>query len=153
MENLDLIVWVVVAVLAFAGEVITTSFFLIFFGLGAVVGLALAALGFGAVVQMTGFLLASVASMLILRPPLIRRLSFRNSAGYKMEQASMIGHRATVSSAIEAGSTGTVRTMGGEFWTARALDPSRNIKEGTQVRIMDADGFTVMVDPIELEGE
>ena len=71
----EIIFWVALAALAFVGELLTVSFFLLFFSLGAVVGLAAALLGFGITVQALGFLAASVLSMVILRPAFLNRLA------------------------------------------------------------------------------
>src|SRR5215212_6780608 len=71
----EIIFWVALAALAFVGELLTVSFFLLFFSLGAVVGLVAALLGFGITVQAVGFLAASVLSMVILRPAFLNRLA------------------------------------------------------------------------------
>ncbi len=74
MDGLEIIVWVVAAAVGIVGEVFTASFFLIFFAFGAVVALLLALLGVGLSLQVVGFIVASVASMVILRPAVLRGL-------------------------------------------------------------------------------
>src|SRR4028119_1862779 len=72
--ELDIIFWAVLAGLAFAGELLSVSFFLLFLSFGAVVALALAFAGLGLAAQAIGFILASILSMVVLRPaPLNRR--------------------------------------------------------------------------------
>ena len=83
MENLDIIFWAVLAALAFVGEILSVSFFLLFFSLGALVGLAIAFLGLGLAAQAIGFIVASVLSMAVLRPALVHRISFRASERYE----------------------------------------------------------------------
>jgi membrane protein implicated in regulation of membrane protease activity len=143
----DIIVWVVVMAVAVIGEVLTTSFFLVFFALGASAALLVALLGGGWALQILSFILVSVLSMFVLRPALVQRLSFRTSERYESRDA-LVGRSATVTAAIEPGGSGTVRVGSGEFWTARALhgDP---VEEGSRVRIMDRDGLTVLVEPVE----
>ena len=66
----EIIFWAVLAALAFVGELLTVSFFLLFFSLGAAVGLIAALLGAGITVQAVAFVAASILSMVVLRPAL-----------------------------------------------------------------------------------
>ena len=141
----EIIFWAALAALAFVGELLTVSFFLLFFSLGAVVGLAAALLGFGITVQAVGFLAASVLSMVILRPAVLNRLSLRGGEGYR-GHPGITGESAVVTEEIEAGGKGMVRVGTGEFWTARSLHPDEKIEQGTRVRVLDTDGLTALVD-------
>ena len=132
LENLDIIFWAVLAALAFVGEILSVSFFLLFFSLGALVGLAIAFLGLGLAAQAIGFIVASVLSMAVLRPALVHKISFRGSD-------------------IEPGGSGTVRIGSGEFWTARAVYPGHGIEAGTRVRVLDTDGITALVEAVGIE--
>ena len=153
MENLDIIFWAVLAALAFAGELLTVSFFLLFFSLGALVGLVMALLGLGPVVQAIGFVVASVLSMAVLRPALMHRISFRGSERY-VGRGNIAGKSGVVTDAIEPGASGTVRIGSGEFWTARAIYPDQRIDSGTRVRVLDTDGITALVEAVGIdEGE
>jgi membrane protein implicated in regulation of membrane protease activity len=105
-------------------------------------------LGFGITVQAVGFLLASVLSMVILRPAFLNRLSLRGGEGY-MGHRGITGESAVVTEEIEAGGKGMVRVGTGEFWTARSLHPDEKIERGTRVRVLDTDGITALVDTVE----
>jgi membrane protein implicated in regulation of membrane protease activity len=148
--ELDIIFWAVLAALAFAGELLSLSFFLLFFALGALVGLVIAFLGFGLVPQAIGFVAASVLSMAVLRPALMHRISFRGSERY-VGRGSIAGKSGVVTDAIEPGGSGTVRIGSGEFWTARAVYPEQKIESGTRVRVLDTDGITALVEAVEIE--
>lgn len=141
--------WAVLAALALAGEVLTVSFFLVFFSFGAVVALVLSVLGLGAALQIGGFVAASVAGMLVLRPALVSRLSFKNSERY-VGRGDITGKSAVVTQAIWPEESGMIRIGGGDFWTARALYSGGEIEEGTRVRVLDTDGVTALVEPQEL---
>ena len=143
--DLDIIFWAVLAALAFAGELLSVSFFLLFFSLGAVVALVLAFAEFGLVAQAVGFIAASVLSMVVLRPALLNRLALRSGEGYAGHRG-ITGESAVVMEAIESGGKGTVRVGSGEFWTARSLHPGERIEKGTRVRVLDTDGLTALVD-------
>ncbi len=150
MGNEDIIFWAVLAALAFAGEVLSVSFFLLFFSIGAVVALLMAFVGLPIAAQAIGFVVASVLSMVVLRPALLHRISFRASDRY-VARGSITGKSGVVTSAIEPGGSGTVRIGSGEFWTARALYPGRAIEPGTRVRVLDTDGVTALVEAIGIE--
>ena len=148
MESWEIIFWAVLAALAFVGEVLTVSFFMLFFSLGAVVGLVAAMLGLGITVQAVAFVAASLLSMAVLRPALLNRLALGSGEGY-MRHRGITGESAVVTEEIEAGGKGMVRVGSGEFWTARSLHPDENIVQGTRVRVLDTDGLTALVDTVQ----
>ena len=150
LGGLDVIFWIIATVAAVVGEVVTTSFFLVFFALGTVVALGLAVLGFGLPVQIAGFVLASAASMALLRPAVVHRLSLGSSEGYE-RRGGIVGRSATVTAAIEPGGSGQVEVGGGEYWSARAAYGDGRIGEGTRVRVLHTDGMTVLVEPWEAD--
>jgi membrane protein implicated in regulation of membrane protease activity len=150
LENLDIIFWAVLAAVAFAGELLSVSFFLLFFSLGALVGLVMAFLGLGLVVQAIGFVVASVLSMVVLRPALVHRISFRGSERY-VGRGNIAGKSGVVTDSIEPGGSGTVRIGSAEFWTARAVYPEQRIESGTRVRVLDTDGITALVEAVGIE--
>jgi membrane protein implicated in regulation of membrane protease activity len=150
LEDLDIIIWAVVAALALVGEILTVSFFLFFFSVGALVALLMAFLGLGVAFQVGGFVAASVLSMAVLRPALLSRISFRYSERYE-SRGGITGKGGVVTSAIEPGGSGTVRIGSGEFWTARSFS-GRRIESGAWVRVLDTDGLTAIVEVIEVEG-
>jgi len=141
----------VLAGLAFAGELLSVSFFLLFFALGAVVALALAFAGLGLTAQAIGFIVASVLSMVVLRPALLNRLSLRGGERYAGHRG-ITGASAVVTEEIEPGGKGTVRVGSGEFWTARTLYTEEGIGKGAKVRVLGTDGLTALVEPEETQG-
>ena len=150
MENLDIIFWAALAALAFVGELLSVSFFLLFFSLGALVGLGMAFLGLDLVAQAVAFVAASALSMAVLRPALMHRISCRTSERY-VERGSIAGKDGVVTASIEPGGSGTVRIGSGEFWTARAVYPGQSIEAGTRVRVLDTDGITALVEAVEIQ--
>lgn len=147
----DIVFWAALAALAFVGELLTVSFFLFFFSLGALVALVAALLGFPLVVQGIGFVAASVLSMVVLRPTILNRLALGSSEGYE-QRVGIAGKSGVVTGAIEPGGSGTVRIGSGEFWTARTIYPNkRTIEQGTRVRVLDTDGLTALVEVVEAE--
>jgi membrane protein implicated in regulation of membrane protease activity len=150
MESVGIVFWAVLAALAFAGELLSVSFFLLFFSLGALVSLLMAFAGLGIGVQVAGFIVASVLSMVVLRPALMHRISFRSSERYDRPH-SITGKIGVLTSDIEPGGSGMVRIGTTEFWTARAVYPEQHIESGTQVRVLDTDGVTALVEAVGIE--
>lgn len=144
----EVIFWVVLAAMAFVGEIMTVSFFLLFFALGATVGVILAFLGFGMGVQITGFVAASLLSMAILRPALLNRLAIGYGDSYESPH-KLTGKDGVVTKGIEAGGSGMVKIGNGEFWTARSLYAEQKIEKGARVRVLDTDGLTALVEEME----
>lgn len=149
-ENFDVILWAIVAALLFAGELLSVSFFLLFFAFGAAVGLILAAVGLGFTAQAIGFVGASVLSMIVLRPALLNRLTLSGSEPYK-GPGRIEGKSAVVTKPIAPGERGMVRIGNGEFWTARTLYTGGTIASGVRVRVLDTDGLTALVEPLDGE--
>jgi membrane protein implicated in regulation of membrane protease activity len=151
MESVESIIfWAVLAAVAFAGELLSVSLFLLFFSVGAVVALLMAFLGLGVALQAAGFIAAWLLSMVVLRPAIMHRISFRSSERYESRD-SITGKSWVVTGAIEPSGSGTVRIGSTEFWTARALYPEQRIEPGTRVRVLDTDGLTAVVEAVEIE--
>lgn len=148
--DFEIILWAVVATLAFVGELLSISFFLLFFALGAAAALVLALSGAGIVAQIVGFVVTSLLSLVVLRPVLTSRLSLRGGERY-VSRAVITGKSGIVTNAIEPGASGMVRIGDGEFWTARSVYPDQRIEAGSRVRVLDTDGLTALVESMEVE--
>ena len=146
----DIIFWAVLAALAFVGELLTISFFLLFFSIGAVAALVMAFAGAGLALQAAGFLAASVLSMVVLRPAVMHRLSLRGGEPY-VGRGDITGKSGVLTDAIEPGGSGTMRIGIGELWTARSVHPDEGIEAGSRVRVLYTDGITALVEAVELE--
>jgi membrane protein implicated in regulation of membrane protease activity len=146
----EIIFWAALAALAFVGELVSVSLFLLFFSFGAVVGLLAAMFHLPLALQAVGFVAASGLSLAILRPPLLNRLALGGGEGYSRHRG-ITGESAVVTEEIQAGGKGMVRVGSGEFWTARSLYPGEKIEPGTRVRVLDTDGLTALVDTLEMK--
>ncbi|MDQ4062718.1 MAG: NfeD family protein [Actinomycetota bacterium] len=150
LGGLEIIFWAVVATLAFVGELLSFSFFMLFFALGAAVALVVALLGSGIVAQVVSFVAASLLSLVVLRPVLLSKVSLRGSERY-VSPAGITGKSGVVTNAIEPGASGMAWIGDGEFWTARAMCSNQRIEAGSRVRVLDSDGLTALVESMEVE--
>jgi membrane protein implicated in regulation of membrane protease activity len=148
--DFEVLLWAVVAAVAFVGELLSISFFLLFFALGSAVALVVALSGAGIVAQIVGFAVTSLLSLIVLRPVLISRLSSRGGERY-VSRPLITGKSGIVTNTIESGASGMVRIGDGEFWTARSVYPDQRIEAGSRVRVLGTDGLVALVESIEAE--
>lgn len=136
-------IWIIVACAFGVGEILTTSFFLAPFGIGAAVAAIVAALGAGVVVTWLVFLIVSILLLTVVRP--IARAHLRTPPQIRTGTAALIGRKAVVVERIANDeAVGCVR-IDGEIWTARAYDDDQVIEAGTPVHIVEIRGATALV--------
>jgi membrane protein implicated in regulation of membrane protease activity len=137
------VIWVILAVVFGAGEIVTTSFFLAPFGVGAAAAAIVSALGAGIVASAAVFILVSVLLLLFVRP--IARAHLRTPAQLRTGAAALVGRRAMVLERISNDeAVGCVR-IDGEVWTARAYDDDEIIEAGRPVTVVEIKGATALV--------
>jgi membrane protein implicated in regulation of membrane protease activity len=137
------VLWVVAAGVFGVGEMLTTSFFLAPFALGAGLAAIAEAASAGELVAWVVFVLASVLSLAVLRP--IARAHMQTPPHIRTGSAALVGNDATVLERIvNAEGVGCVK-IGGEVWTARSYDEDRVIEAGTRVQVVQIKGATALV--------
>jgi membrane protein implicated in regulation of membrane protease activity len=137
------VIWILVAVAFGVGEVLTTTFVLAPFSVGALVAALVAAIGGGAVVSWLAFIVVSLLTLWVVRP--IARSHMRTPAQLRTGTAALVGRRAIVLERIANDEgVGCVR-IDGEVWTARAYDDETVIEAGTPVQVIEIRGATALV--------
>jgi membrane protein implicated in regulation of membrane protease activity len=136
------IAWALIAVLLAIGEVLTPGlFFLGPISVAAVAAAVAAALGAGWVLELVVFVAGSGAAIGLLRP--IARRHIRMPAAMRTGTAALVGAHALVVEQVDAHG-GRVK-IGGEIWSARAMDESQVLAPGTSVLVADIEGATALV--------
>jgi membrane protein implicated in regulation of membrane protease activity len=133
--------WVVVAVLCAVLEIVTPSFFIGWFGAGAIAGAVLSLLGVGLTGQVMSFLVVSM--VLVLSTRRISSTWTRQDAHTRTNVDAILGKSAVVTRAIPAKEKGQVK-VGGEVWSAESID-GRAIPEGVTVEVLRVDGVHLVV--------
>lgn len=144
-----IVVWVVIALVAMVGEVMTAGLFLASLAVAAVIA-ALSAIFLPVILQAAVFGVVGFAAIAVLRPFLLHTLGMESHdllAG-QATHSHLLGRRAVVTSTVEPGA-GLIRIGEGEFWTARPYNETDVIPAGTPVEILLVDGLTALVAPIE----
>jgi membrane protein implicated in regulation of membrane protease activity len=137
------VLWLIAAAVFGIGEMLTTSFFLAPFAVGAGLAAAVDALGAGTLLSWIVFVAVSVLTLSIARP--IARSHKRMPPQIRTGTAALIGKHAIVLERIEnTEGVGCVR-IDGEVWTARALHDDEVIERGTRVEVVEIKGATALV--------
>ena len=138
-----MIFWLIAFILFVVGEAVTVGLVAIWFAVGALGGLAAAALGGGLWLQIVIFLLLSALSLMLLKP-----LSRKWMAGHKAARTNadrVIGETALVTEDIDnTMATGQVQ-VDGQIWTARSAH-GVVIPAGSRVKVLSIQGVKVMVE-------
>jgi membrane protein implicated in regulation of membrane protease activity len=137
-------IWLLIAVLALAGETVSSAFVLLYIGLAAAVTAVFAALGMPIVLQFVVFIPLTLALLSLVRPRTLALLHGKTPKRQISAHAGMVDRIAVVEHDV-TDDTGMVRLGTGEFWTARAYPPGATIVKGSSVRIMFVEGLTVHV--------
>jgi membrane protein implicated in regulation of membrane protease activity len=136
------VIWAIVAVGFAVGEILTPGLFWLGpIALAGVLAAVAAAIGLGTGIQLVVFILASIASLGILRP--IARAHLRMPHALRTGTAALVGARGLVLDRTDAHG-GRVK-IGGEVWSARTFDETQVIEPGTQVEIVKIEGATALV--------
>jgi len=136
------VIWAIAAAALAVGEILTPGlFFLGPVAIAAVIAGVLALAGLGAAVQLLAFVLASIASVAVLRP--LARSHLRVPPMLRTGTAALVGSKALVLQRVDANG-GRVR-IGGEEWTARAYLEDQILEPGTRVEVAEIEGATALV--------
>jgi membrane protein implicated in regulation of membrane protease activity len=134
--------WCIVAVLLTIGEIFTPGLF--FLGPVAVAALAAAiaaAAGASWVIELVVFVAGAAASLAVLRP--IARRHLHLPSAMRTGSAALVGGSAVVVERVD--SRGGRVKIGGEIWSARALDAEQVLEPGTDVHVAEIQGATALV--------
>jgi membrane protein implicated in regulation of membrane protease activity len=133
--------WLLAAVIAGALEIALPGFVMLWFSVGALVASLGAALGLGINVQLTAFILVSVALFAASRT-LFKKAFMRTASQMKTGVEAMVSREALVTESLVEGHGGTVR-INGELWSARSLGGP--VTEGERVIVEQVEGLKLWV--------
>ncbi len=137
----DWVLWMIAAGALAIGEIVSLSFFLGPIAVAAAVAAVAALIGAGLALQIVVFIVASAASLLVLRP--IARRHLRTPAQLRTGTAALVGETAVVLERVDR-DRGQIK-LAGEVWTARAFDEDEVLEPGARVQVMQIQGATALV--------
>ena len=134
--------WLIAFIVFAVGEGVTVGLVSIWFAIGALGGMATAALGGGLWIQITVFLGLSALSLLLFKP--LSKKMFLNKVA-RTNADRVLGETALVTETVDnALAKGQVR-VDGQIWSARSAHDVV-IPEGTEVRVLRIEGVKVIVE-------
>ncbi len=137
------VLWVIAAGSLGIGEMLTTSFFLAPFALGAALAAVVDAAGGGGLPAWIAFVAVSLLTLLVIRPIAVSHMKVPPQI--RTGAAALIGKDAIVLERIaNREGVGCVK-IDGEVWTARAYDDDQVIDQGKQVHVVEIRGATALV--------
>ncbi len=136
------LIWVIVACGFGVGEMLTTTFFLAPFAIGAAVAAAADA-AVGGTAAWVVFFVVTLLSLVVVRP--IVRSHLKMPPQIRTGAAALVGKQAIVLERIaNREGVGCVR-IDGEVWTARSLMDDEVIERGAVVDVIEIKGATALV--------
>ena len=140
------IIWLIVAALFLVGEVLTTGFFLLWFGVGAIVAALLALLGInGLALQIVAFLAVSIFLVIASRTIFERFPGLGRGRHLKTGVEKMIGEVGTVVEPSTGERSEAAVKVYGSVWTAFPCEGEDPLTAGETVRVDRVDGNVIYV--------
>lgn len=138
------IYWLIATLILGIGEMMTTTFFLFWFALGALVAFFVALIpGTTLVAQFVVFTIVSLV-LLIFTKPLVKKFINKDTKQVS-NYLSIIGKKALVTQKISIpDSTGQIK-LDGEIWTAVPETSSDIFEVGTEVTVVKIEGVKAVV--------
>jgi membrane protein implicated in regulation of membrane protease activity len=140
-------IWLIVAAIFVAAEVFTPGFFLLWFGVGALVAAVMAMLGVGGLAAQTlVFLVVSVALVVASRTifeKFLNRPADANQLRTGIE--TIIGQVGTVVESSRGALNEGAVSVYGSIWTAFPAEGERSLREGDPVTVERIEGNAIYV--------
>lgn len=144
------IAWLVLILVFATIEVFTLEMTFLMLALGSVAGLLSGLTGIPWYIQFVIAAVVAVALILLLRPPLLRRLRRGEDPALSNVEA-LIGLDGQVVRTVTSIGGGQVRLQNGDTWTARLspITEQVDVAVGERVLVTGIDGATAVVVPVE----
>ena len=137
--------WLGMAITLGVVEMLSLDLVFAMLAIGALVGMVGALAGAPFVVAALLAAGASTASLLLLRPQLVKRL--HGGPELTLGHDRLVGQRGVCTERISGLQVGRIK-IGGETWTAAAYDDNLTIEPGETVEVFQIKGATAFVHPL-----
>jgi membrane protein implicated in regulation of membrane protease activity len=141
------VIWLIIAAIFVAAEVFTPGFFLLWFGVGALVAAIMALLGVSSLAAQTLIFLAVSVTLVVASRTIFEKFLNRPAETNQLRSGieSIIGQVGTVvESSRGALNEGAVRVYG-SVWTAFPAEGERPLREGDSVTVERIEGNAIYV--------
>lgn len=136
------VIWLIIALVLIAAEVLSGEFVLLMLGGGALVAAGVSLLVGAPIAWILAFAVASGLLVFAVRPTLKRKLA-RGVEDSRMHHRALEGREAVVVARVD-GTGGRVK-IGGEVWSAQPVHEDDVIEAGAPVLVVRISGATAVV--------
>ena len=137
------VIWLIAGIVLIAAEVLSGEFVLLMLGGAALLAAGASALVTGSLVVGGGVFVVSAGLLVFaVRPPLRRKLE-RGLGHHESHIKRLVGATAVVVRRVD-GHGGQVK-IGGDLWSARAVDADDVLEPGEHATVMEISGATALV--------
>jgi membrane protein implicated in regulation of membrane protease activity len=137
------VLWVIAACVFGVGEMLTTSFFLAPFAVGALGAAVVDVAGTSELAAWVAFVVISLLMLVVVRP--IAKSHMKVPPKIRTGTAALVGQQAIVLERIANDEGVGCVKIDGEVWTARSLDEDQVIEAGSRVHVVQIKGATALV--------
>lgn len=143
---MDWLIWFLSAIVLIVAEMFTAGFWLACLAVGCVVAGLVGLIPFaGLTLETVAFTATSLASMIGLRPFMLRRFQLGPGAGVRTGVDALLGKRGVVLERIDPVSRQGRVKVEGEDWRGASVDDTP-IEAGARVTVIQVDGTTLVVE-------
>ena len=144
---MEIYAWLIIFVLAILTEASTNALIAIWFAPSALVCMLMSILNIGISIQISAFIIFSLALMLLFYKKLRDNIALKSE---KTNLDALIGKTAIVEEDIEPFSVGRVK-VGGISWSAYSEYENETLKKGDHVTIKEINGVKVLCEKMKVE--
>ena len=145
MDQMIWVLWLVLGVGLIVAEIFTLGFFLLWFGVGAIVAAVVGAFGGGFLLQFLVFAIVSIALTAMSRTIFAAYFSHDDKNAMKSGVDSLPGKIGTVATASKGSLNEAAVKVFGSTWTAYPLDGELALTEGEKVEVVEVRGSSIYV--------
>lgn len=145
MQDYWWIFWAVVGVMLIVAEIFTMSFFLFWFGIGALAAALAGSLGIGFVGQFLIFAVISTVLTAMSRTILQDYFSSKHSKAMRTGIDSLPGQIGVVTGAAKGHLNAAEVKVYGSTWSAVLDETDESLREGEKVEVVRVEGATIYV--------
>ena len=144
-------IWLIIAGVCFIIEMMTVSFLVFWFGIGALITMIVSFIFPDNLIIQTSVFVVSSTLLIFLTKPLVKKLS-KSDKKVVTNAYSIIGKKGIVTQDInETHGVGQIK-VSGEVWSAKTTDGSI-IEKGSQIEVIQIDGVKAVVEPTSIVSE
>ncbi len=143
---MDWLIWFLSAIVLIVAEMFTPGFWLACLAVGCVAAGLVGLIPFaGLTLETVAFAATSLASMIGLRPLMLRRFQLGPGGGVRTGVDALLGKRGVVLERIDPVSRKGRVKVDGEDWRGASVDDTP-IEVGARITVIQVDGTTLMVE-------